>query len=52
MAVYLRLPPGSWGMSVPAGQPIEPPSAGQRQWSHREADASTAGAWLPRAWAI
>lgn len=34
MAAYLRLPPGSQGMSVPAGQPIEPPSAGQRQWSH------------------
>lgn len=34
MAVYLRLPPGSEGTSVPAGQPIEPTDAGQRQWSH------------------
>lgn len=25
MAVYLRLPPGSEGTSVPAGQPMSPP---------------------------
>lgn len=24
MAIYLRLPPGSEGTSVPAGQPMEP----------------------------
>lgn len=35
MAVYLQLPPGSTGTSVPAAQPIEPTDAGQRQWSHR-----------------
>lgn len=35
MAVYLWLPPGSKGTSVPAGQPIEPTSVGQHQWSHR-----------------
>lgn len=28
MAIYLRLPPGSEGTSVPAGQPMEPTLAG------------------------
>jgi hypothetical protein len=53
MAVYLRLPPGSEGTSVPAGQPMEPTHAGaSANGAAGEAEESTAEAWLSEAWAI
>lgn len=46
MAIYLRLPPGSEGTSVPVGQPMEPTLAGPEPIEPPEGRMSLAASGL------